>query len=918
MSVNIGSLVGTLKVIDEASGVIGKVQAGIGGLTNIMGKMGSVAGDVGQVIGSAFSGFATGGVAGAALGAGVSIMGEVVTGLQSCVKEATASEAVWASLGAAVERAGGSWQTLKKGTEDALLSMSKVTTYSDEQLAQALEKLMTFGLSYDDAMKALGQTIDFASAKHMDLESAATLVGKAMDGNTAILKRYGVDVTTSKEAAAALKEVLTPLGNAFTAMGGDVADFASNLVESVGVTAEFAQALGEAKDPAKFLVEQFQQGNIDLPQFMQILTDLGVPLDATKMKAGGAEEVLGALNKQFGGAAQEQAKTYAGVQERLKNATGEVAEKIGTIFLPALASLTESMIPVVDAFGKGVDAAQAWFNEMAKTPEVKGFLDSLAPAWESFMGYLNSIWTVIQDAFGPALQELWQAFKDIWDALQPAIDAFKEIFGAMSSGGESIDPLKLLIQYLAAEIRGIAAVIKFVAPYIKQFAEAFKAAADFISPILGQMSKDIGAFIDWLKTAFQGFYTWLVGGSLWMDMWNQLLAIASQMIGILLGDLGAKLFEPIKIAFTGAMQVVEDLWNRGWQTVQTTFTNLSQQIGTGINTQLEAWKTNLSTSTSQYAPIASQALTAMQTTINAVMALIRGDWQGALTSIQNALTQWGGVATGIMQGIMGQLQGAVSAGVSAIQGMFSSLVSSAQSALATVQSLFAQAQSIVNNIARGIVATTQPATDQFQNLFNQAAAGVVSAGQQLYNWLVGHSIWPDMFNTMESITSTTMASIESTVTSGFASTVASAQASMAQLEALRQRAVAFMGSYTGGGNVSQAFAAAQAQAAQATTQVAKAVEAAAPAGGVFGGGWEPATPLNLTGGDLAAYAQKLGEAIFTATIGRSSAGGPATAEEVRQAQLNATLPISVVVDGVTVSRVVEQRMISQRQLVGGY
>jgi hypothetical protein len=64
--------------------------------------------------------------------------------------------------------------------------------------------------------------------------------------------------------------------------------------------------------------------------------------------------------------------------------------------------------------------------------------------------------------------------------------------------------------------------------------------------------------------------------------------------------------------------------------------------------------------------------------------------------------------------------------------------------------------------------------------------------------------------------------------------------------------------------------------------------------------WVPETPQNLTGGDLASYAQTLADAIQASRV-----------------QSN-TIPISVVVDGVTVSRVVEQRMISQRQIGGGY
>jgi hypothetical protein len=274
-----------------------------------------------------------------------------------------------------------------------------------------------------------------------------------------------------------------------------------------------------------------------------------------------------------------------------------------------------------------------------------------------------------------------------------------------------------------------------------------------------------------------------------------------------------------------------------------------------------------------------------------------------------------------MTGIMGQLQGAVSAGVSAIQGIFSGLVASAQGTIASLQGMFAQAQSLVSgmaqqavqaatNLGQGIVQAVAPATDQFTNLFNQAAAGVVSAGKQLYDWLVGHSIWPDMFNTMESITDTAMTSIESVVTSGFAATISSARASLAELQAIQQQAAAAM---MAAPTTATVQAASEAQQAVLLAQAGVTSAAGARPGGVFGGMWEPTTPMNMNPAQMADYGQKLADAIFTATIGRSPAAGPATAQEM----LHATLPISVVIDGVTVSRVVEQRMISQRQLAGG-
>jgi phage-related protein len=803
MSVNIGSIVGTLKIIDEASGIIGKVQAGIGGLTGIMGKMGGVMGDVGGIINSAFSGFATGGPAGLALGAGAAILGTVVTGIQSCVKEATASEAVWASLGAAVGRTGESWQALKKGTEAALLAMSKVTTYSDEQLAVALEKLMTFGLSYDDAMKALGKTIDFAAAKHMDLGSAATIVGKAMDGNTAILKRYGVDVTTTKDATAALKDAHDAAKIAIEGMGKGVDAWVISVSAAIAATPEFEAGLAGAKDKAGYLIDQFQQGNIDLPQFTQAMTSLGVPLDETKMKAGGAEEVLKALNTQFGGAAVDAAKTYAGTQERLKNATGEVSEKIGMMLLPALASMTEAMIPVVDWLGEGVDAIGAWLTEVGKMPEVQAVMTVVNEAFAGFWKYLEDVWKFIQDTFGPALQELWSAFKELWDALSPIGEALQELLSIFGDIG-SIDLLKMVLGGIVLEIRAVAAIIKEVAPYIKAFAQGFKDAADFITPILKQIVEAIEWFCGAVKLGFQTLYTWLVGASLWQDMWNTLSSVASTMIGALLGDLGSKFFEPIKNVFTGAMRAIEDLWNKGWDAVQTGFTNyvdnfipnlmswgetlktnvtaftdsvkttwdtswqavqatfetVTTQIQGELNTRFDQMKGFVTSNLGEYAPIANTALSGMQAAMNAVMALIHGDWRGFLNQMDQAMNLfWNAIQAATTLAFttlqtsftssMDTLKGILDFAIGAMQGAWNIFTSFISQGIEGFKGAISDAQSWLQSTFESMQATAASAMASIQSTVMAAVSAIVAAAQSLWNQLVGGSIWTDMLDEMQ-------------------------------------------------------------------------------------------------------------------------------------------------------------------------
>jgi phage-related protein len=726
------------------------------------GQLSQLGGGFAQV-GNVIQGFAAGGVAGAAVVA----VGEIAKGLQDCIKEATASEAVFASLSAAVTRSGTAWDTVSAATKNALLAMQKTTTYSDEQLAAALERLLTFGLSYDDAMKALGKTLDFAAAKHMDLESAATIVGKAMDGNTAILKRYGIDVTTSKDAAAALKDVLTPLGTAFAAMSGDVADFASNLVESVGVTAEFAQALGEAKDPAKFLIEQFQQGNIDLPQFAQILTDLGVPLDATKMKAGGAEEVLAQLNTQFGGAAQAAAGTYAGIQERLKNATSELGEKIGGIVLPALAGMTEAMIPIVDWLGKGVDAIQAWMTEVGKMPEVKAATEAVGEAWKGLMGWFDSAAKSAQEVLGPALNELWGALKELYTALEPIFAAFKELWDAITGSQGDFDAFRLILEVIKLDIEASVAAIRIIIEVVKTFAQAFKAAADFIAPVLGQIVSAISGFVKAIQDSFNAFYKWFVGGSLWQDLWNAIIKIMQAAVPVILSILSEGLLGPAVKMLSGLGAQVQELWTAAWTGLAEKFTSLTSAIQGAVSSVFEPLGAYLGEMFTQWAQWASDALTKVEGAITSSAKNLSAWLTSFMGTVYQAWVDFGAAMSNYMNAVVNAIIGIVKGAAVNVQVVLNGMINAAQAAANTIAGILSQIWTAIQNTINQAAAAAGTAGNAITNAFTSAWNTVANAATSFYNWLVGGSLWPDLMDALVTQTEAGMDEMKAAFASGF-------------------------------------------------------------------------------------------------------------------------------------------------------
>jgi hypothetical protein len=670
MSSSLGSVVVAIKAVDQASSVMDKVRASTSLLGSAFQGMGGAIGSVGDVM----QGFAAGGVTGAAIAA----VGEVTQGLKWAIGQATEAEQAIKNLSAAVERSGTSWESVSGKTQEYMRQVQKTTVYSDEAIAGMIERLLTFGMTYDEAMKAAGAALDLAAAKHMDLESAATLVGKAVEGNTAVLKRYGVDIEVAKDA-----------------------------------------------------------------------TDKFTP-------------VITALNEQFGGAAQEQAKTYAGIQERLKNATSDLGEKIGGIVLPALAGMTEAMIPVVDWLGKGVDAVGNWLTEVGKMPEVKGFVEAAQGAFDGFWKALEGFWGFLSETFGPVLQELGGALREVFDALAPIGEAFAEVWAAITGGQEGGDWLKDFLKFVAQFIREeVVPAIKAAVPVIKAFADVFKDAADFALPIITQIKDAVVGFIDALKDAFYGFYTWLVGGSLWQDMWNTLASVASTMIGALLGDLGSKFFEPMKSAFLSATEAVERTWDASWDAIQTTFDTITSAIQTDLNTRFDEMKTFVTENLGEYAPIANDALSGMQSAMNAVMALIHGDWQGFLDGMGQAMYLFWNVIQGATTTAFSILQNSFTGSMDAIKGILDGAISFMQGAwgafsdfmsrgIEALKGAISGVQSWLESTYASMQATASAEMSALEDIVMAAVNAIVAAAQSLWSQLVGGSIWTDLMETMQS------------------------------------------------------------------------------------------------------------------------------------------------------------------------
>jgi hypothetical protein len=107
----------------------------------------------------------------------------------------------------------------------------------DEAASQAISALTQVTGSANTALENMGLVMDIAAAKHMSLEAAATLVGKVLGGNTALLNRQGFAIDENATAAEALAQVQQSVAGQAEASAttyGRLSEQLSNVTDSIG------------------------------------------------------------------------------------------------------------------------------------------------------------------------------------------------------------------------------------------------------------------------------------------------------------------------------------------------------------------------------------------------------------------------------------------------------------------------------------------------------------------------------------------------------------------------------------------------------------------------------------------------------------------------------------------------------------
>lgn len=226
--------------------------------------------------------------------------------------------------------------------------------------------------------------------------------------------------------------------------------------------------------------------------------------EASELKGKSFADLLPILTERFGGAAQEQAETFAGKMARLGIAFDEAKETVGSFVLDAITPLITKFVD------EGIPAIQNFADEIG--PKLKPILDGLGiifkdvilPALKGFWTYLTTtVIPAVSAVVIPVFQGLQTAFNKIRDAVVANKDEFAKLKPVISTFANFIKDTVAPILGGAFKT-GLSAIGTIVGTLVSGFAklagfigDAFDALNKFISLIKNNpVVKGISALVD--------------------------------------------------------------------------------------------------------------------------------------------------------------------------------------------------------------------------------------------------------------------------------------------------------------------------------------------------------------------------------------------------------------------------------------
>jgi len=229
---------------------------------------------------------------------------------------------------------------------DLATSFQNTTKFSDDLINQMEALLTEIGdVAPGDMKNALQAATDLASGLGIDLESATRLVGKALEGETGALKRYGIAIDDASLATEGANAIFSQIEKRFGGQAqADLETYAGKVQQLANNWDNIKEAVGKqiTQDPiVEAALRDINKAAEDASTGLNLVTQ--------------AENAVRAASPAFVGSLIDMARNMALV----KNAAAEAADQMNAIKPPAGFILPPSLTAQIDAESKAMAELQA-------------------------------------------------------------------------------------------------------------------------------------------------------------------------------------------------------------------------------------------------------------------------------------------------------------------------------------------------------------------------------------------------------------------------------------------------------------------------------------------------------------------------------------------------------------------------------
>lgn len=236
------------------------------------------------------------------------------------VKAASATESALNDLVGALARNGNAVGDVKADMDAFASSLQETSMFGDDMVLSAAALIENIAKLDTEALKPATQAAaDLAATLNIDLNTAASLVAKGIEGNTAAFKRYGITVEEGSGKTENFANVMAALSNQQGAAAAKLKTFEGQVALLSNTWEDFTKIFGEVliKNPA--VISAMEKLNKALGEVSNIVQ--GAAPELKRFVAEGMKPIVEAFNA----AAQAALFFMSGINNvKLANAVAEL------------------------------------------------------------------------------------------------------------------------------------------------------------------------------------------------------------------------------------------------------------------------------------------------------------------------------------------------------------------------------------------------------------------------------------------------------------------------------------------------------------------------------------------------------------------------------------------------------------------